>query len=131
MRKIKLTLFAALIAVSFAACDDKKAKTESTDDANTEKVEQKQEEAPAASNNEQDKFLADYESLINRTLEIMEKAAKGDMDAVQESQKLAQDAQEFATKAQEVIPNFSAEQMKKYEEITKKYTDAIMSMSGQ
>lgn len=127
MKKITLVLFAVVMTVLFTACGGEKKANDSSSDAKTEEVAK--DEPKAASGSAEDQFLADYEKLIDKLIPLVEKVSKGDTSAMTEYGTISQEATNIATKAADHVGNFNEEQMKKYEEINKKYTDALQSMA--
>lgn len=103
MKKIALILFATLATLLFAACGGKKA-------------------------SETEQFLADYEKWTNEIGSVMERISTGDTLAVAEYDKLAERSQDFNVKLQQYGVNFTSDQIKKYEEISSKYTEALQKM---
>lgn len=126
MKKITLVLFAVVMTVLFTACGGEKKANDSSSDTQTEEVAK---DEPKASGSAEDQFLADYEKLIDKLIPLVEKVSKGDTSAMTEYGTISQEATSIAAKAADHVSNFNEAQMKKYEEINKKYTDALQSMA--
>lgn len=99
MKKIALILSITLATILLAACGNKKTEAE--------------------------QFLADYEKWTDEITSVMQKVSAGDTLATAEYDKLAEKAQDFNVKLQQYGAKFTVEQMKKYEEISSKYVDAL------
>ncbi len=129
MKKISMILFAVAMMVSFAACNStKKEETPAQDEAKQE-VKEEAPAAPAGEAANADEFIANYEKLMNDMIPVMEKVAKGDAAATQEYAKYSEQAQKIAADAQKFMPNFTPEQMKKFQEIGQKYAEAVQKMT--
>lgn len=134
MKKISMILFAVVMTVSFAACGGSKEKKEGAEVVEETTVETTTEEvapAPAAEAGSADEFIANYEKFLDEMLPVMEKVAAGDVNASQEYAKYAEQAQQLAMDAQKFMPNFTAEQTQKWQDMAMKYAEAVQKMAGQ
>lgn len=81
------------------------------------------------SDKEFDRFLAEYEKLIQKTTELADKSKKGEQDATISYSKLALKLAAIHAKMIGNIPNLTAEQRKKLEEINKKYEEDLNKLN--
>ncbi len=72
-----------------------------------------------------DKVLDAYESLIKNYLVLVEESEKGNIDALSEYVNVSAKAVALATKITAIGPNLSEEQRQKFEDLQKKYEQAI------
>jgi hypothetical protein len=77
------------------------------------------------SDEEFDKVLDAYESLILDYAGLVEKANEGDISALAEYAKVSTKAMALATKITAIGPKLTEEQQEKFEEVQKKYEEAL------
>jgi hypothetical protein len=81
------------------------------------------------SDEEFNNFLRDYEKLIQKTADLSQKSKNGEQEAVVHYSKLALKLAAIHAKMIANIPNLTAEQRKKLEEINKKYEKDINNLT--
>lgn len=72
-----------------------------------------------------DKLLDEYEKYVDQYIQTYKKAMNGDMSAMSEYVKLAEQAQKLSDKIEKAKGELTDAQMKRYLKITKKMTDAL------
>lgn len=127
-----MILFAAAMTISFVACDGSKKETATEESAQTEETtEVVATETVESTAGSAEETLAKYEKFVNDIIPIMEKVQKGDAAAIQEYTKIASDAQTLSADIQKYMSDMTPDQMKRWEEISKKYADAVQAMTPQ
>ena len=72
-----------------------------------------------------DDVLNEYEKYVDKCIALMKKAQAGDMSAMTEYAKLAEQAQKLAEKVEKVADSMSAAQIARYTKITQKLASAM------
>lgn len=80
-------------------------------------------------NEDYDKLLDSYESYVNQYLEFAKKAAGGDVSIMTEYADLMDKTTDLVSKIDKVEGNMSSKQMKRYLDITNKYTVGLAEIS--
>ena len=75
-----------------------------------------------------DKLLDSYESYVNQYIKLLEKVAKGDMDAMLEYPTYLQKAQDLSKQLEKAKGDISPEQLKRYNKINLKMLKAAEKM---
>lgn len=115
MKKIKLVLFATLIAALFTACGDKKDKAATDEKAKVEEV------AKASGN----VLIEKYQAVSDKMVELYKKGLTGDTEALQEYQKVAEEFANFMQENQEAWSKLTAEEIQKIQDIGTKAAEAM------
>ena len=76
-----------------------------------------------------DKMLDSYEKCVNQYIECLKKIDDGDLSAMTEYMKLMTELTEFADKMGNAKGELSNAQMKRYLEITTKYTTDLIDIT--
>ena len=117
MKKV-FFLMSVVAVLMFAACGGGNKSADSAKEA--DKVE-----AAASSSN-----LDAYIKLIEKATPLLEKISKGDMEALQEYSKIAEDMTKIATELQSELASNPA-LMKKYTDAAQKFAEEAAKLSGQ
>ncbi|HYX08368.1 MAG TPA: hypothetical protein VE912_16675 [Bacteroidales bacterium] len=72
-----------------------------------------------------DRLLNQYDSLVNEYIKLAKKAKKGDISSMSAYSKISVKAVSLATKLAKVAPKLTEEQRQRFEEVQKKYDDAL------
>jgi len=123
MKKISMFFMAAAM-MAFVACGGGEKKG----DGETTVVEEETtvvEEAPAASSSSSSDIVGQYQALCDKMVELAPKMKSGDMNAVQEYQKVAQDFANFAQENADAWNNLSAADLQKIQDIAQKAAEAM------
>jgi len=115
----------ATAMMAFVACGGGEKKGGSEEAAVVE--ETVVEETPAASTSSSSSdVVAKYQELCDKMVELAPKVKSGDMNAVQEYQKIVEEFSNFAQNNADAWSNLSVEDAQKIQEIAQKATDAMM-----
>jgi len=117
MKKNFMIAIVAAVAISFSACNSGTDTKKTDDAAATPAVEAP---APAAETSASNGTIDKYAELVEKMIAVQEKAKTGDAAALQEMSTLAQEAANMATEIQKELPNMTAEQKAKFEELAQK-----------
>ena len=107
------------------------------DAAKIRKIEQKVTEAMQNTQSEEEHtenkqqtvdIVAQYQAFCDKLIELAPKIKSGDMDAIQEYQKVAEDLSDFAQNNADAWNNLSAEDTAKIQEIGQKTTEAMQKI---
>lgn len=82
-----------------------------------------------AGNEDCDKLLDSYESYVNQYLKFAKKAANGDISIMTEYANLMDKTTDLASKLEKVQGKMSSKQMKRYLDITNKYTTGLVEIT--
>ena len=108
---------------AFVSCGNKESKP--VEDAAAAVEELKEEVKAAVEINSADQALDEYEKfIVDEYIPVMKSAAAGDMSAVGKLQEVNTKFQAIAEKFSDAS-NFTEAQIKRFEEITEKITDAV------
>ena len=125
MKTFKYLMMVA-IALLFTACGGQTKTTDGADEAKAPGVESVESESGSE---DWDELLDSYEAYVNDYVEFLEKASKGDMEAINELPEFLEKSQEMQEKLTKGAGSMTPEQSKRILEITQKLTDAAQSMN--
>ncbi|MDR3062089.1 MAG: hypothetical protein LBU57_08265 [Dysgonamonadaceae bacterium] len=123
MKKFVTLLFAGALMISFAACNG--GKKEETKEVTPETELQ----AAPAETVDPEKALKDFESYVERYVEVIKKMKNGDTSIAGEYSKLTQQKQQLDADMVRYEIDFDAAQKKRLEDARTKLTDAIKMLS--
>lgn len=82
----------------------------------------------ASSSEDWDEQLDSYDDLVDTYIKFLQKYQKGDLSALNEYMQALEKAKKYSEKLSEVQSMMTSSQMKRYIDITKKMTDAAVSL---
>ena len=123
MKTFKYLMMVA-IALLFTACGGQTKTTNGADEAKAPGVESVEAESGAE---DWDELLDSYEAYVNEYIEFIEKASKGDTEAINELPEFLKKSQEIQEKLTNGAGSMTPEQQKRLLEITQKLADAAKS----
>ena len=82
----------------------------------------------ASSSEDWDELLDAYDDLVDAYIKFLQKYQKGDLSALNEYMEALEKAQKYSEKLSEGQSMMTSSQMKRYMDITKKMTDAAVSL---
>ena len=123
MKTFKYLMMVA-IALLFTACGGQTKTTDGADEAKAPGVESVEAESGAE---DWDELLDSYEAYVNEYIEFIEKASKGDTEAINELPEFLKKSQEIQEKLTNGAGSMTPEQQKRLLEITQKLADAAKS----
>ena len=123
MKTFKYLMMVA-IALLFTACGGQTKTTNGADEAKAPGVESVESESGAE---DWDELLDSYEAYVNEYIEFIEKASKGDTEAINELPEFLKKSQEIQEKLTNGAGSMTPEQQKRLLEITQKLADAAKS----
>ncbi|MDR2120187.1 MAG: hypothetical protein LBP64_04845 [Tannerella sp.] len=113
------SLLLGVAMVALVACGGGSKSSESTEQAAPEQT--KVDEGASASKSS---VLSEYEAFVEKAVPLLKKMKSGDTAAATEYAELAQKLSEFVTSHSEDFSALSGEDVKKYQELAQKLTDA-------
>jgi len=119
MKKYLLIVTVFTLGLSLAACSGKKAENANASDDAT-----KQEQVTPATNPGNDDVLTNYETLVNKVIDLQGKVASGDTTSADELAQVKQNLDSIATVVQNAVANFTPEQTQKYQDLVQKLAAA-------
>lgn len=122
MKKIAM-LFMATAMITFVACGGGEKKSDDTATVAEETTVVEETVAPASSSSSD--VVAQYQAVCDKLVELAPKFKSGDMNAVQEYQKVLQDYTNFAQNNQDAWSNLSEADLEKINEIGLKVAAAM------
>lgn len=123
MRKLVTLLFAGALMASFAACNGSKKEEKKEVTPETEL------QAAPAETVDPEKALKDFESYVERYVEVIKKMKSGDTSIAGEYSKLTQQKQQLDADMVRYEVDFDAAQKKRWDDARTKLTDAIKTLS--
>lgn len=93
-----------------------------------EEVVAEEEEEVAATANEWDELLDQYEEYVDEYVKLYKKVANGDMTALTKATELAEEMAELSEKVSEASAELTTAQAKRLADIAQKYADAANSL---
>lgn len=123
MKKISM-FFMATAMMTFVACGGGEKKDGDAAAADATETTTVVEETTTTTSGSSD-IVGQYQALCDKLVELAPKVKSGDMDAVQEYQKVVQDFSNFAQANQDAWSKLSADDLQKIQEIGTKAAEAM------
>ncbi|MCD8185778.1 MAG: hypothetical protein LUD68_04765 [Rikenellaceae bacterium] len=127
MKKFFSVFAVAVLAVCLTACGGNAANNNSSSASDAEGEAPALEETAAAEAQEvagEQDILAQYETLINKTIELQGKVREGDAEAMQEYSELAEKLVPLAEQLAQEFANMTPEQIQHYTKLAQKLAEA-------
>jgi hypothetical protein len=123
MKKLAILLFAGVLMISFAACGGSKKEGQKESAPETESLPAPVETVDV------EKALKDFESYVEKYVEVIRKMKSGDTSIAGEYSKLTQQKQQYEADMVRYEVDFDAAQKKRWEDARTKLTAAVRTLS--